>query len=93
MTIAIKRNIIALLMLTFVCMGAYYFLLHDTYLELSIASIIAKSNHLELKKHLIVLGILPIYIALIVFGTAVFGVYIGTALQRYIYRFFNINGF
>lgn len=86
MKTTIKLNIITILTLMFVCLLAYYLLLQDNFLDMSISSIIAKSNHLELKKHLIVLGFIPIYIAMIIFGTAMLGVYIGSSLQQYLLR-------
>jgi hypothetical protein len=86
MKTTIKTNMITIFSLTFVCLLAYYLLLQDNFLDMSISAIIAKSNHLELKKHLMVLGFLPVYIATIIFGTAMLGIYIGSALQQYLIR-------
>lgn len=37
--------------------------------------------------HVLVIGLLPIYIALLVFGTAILGGYLGSALHRWISSF------
>lgn len=61
---------------------AYYFLLQDNFLHISISSIIDYSHNLEAKKHLLVLGLLPVYIATMIFGTALFGLYLGSIFQQ-----------
>lgn len=63
---------------------AYYLLLQDNFMHLSIASIISRSHPLELKKHLIVLGLLPVYIATIIFGSAVASVHLGSTVQYFL---------
>jgi len=64
----------------------YYFLLQDTFLPISISSIITHATHLEIKKHILVLGLLPFYIAAMIFGAGLLGIYLGSALQHFIMR-------
>lgn len=61
---------------------AYYFLLNDNFLHSSISSIIAHARPLAVKKHLIVLGLLPIYIATIIFGSATIVIYLTARLEH-----------
>lgn len=82
----IKLNAGTIVLLTALSYIAYYILMRDNFLHSSIASIIAHSHHLEVKKHLLVLGLLPIYIAAIIFGTAMLAVYLGTALQHFLHK-------
>lgn len=63
---------------------AYYVLLQDNFLHISIASIISRAHYLEIKKHLIVLGLLPVYIATIIFGAGIASVYLGSTVQSLI---------
>jgi len=72
-------NLVALVLM--IC-GIYYVLLQDNMLNISISSIIEYSHHLKNNKHLLVLGLLPIYIATIVFGAAIVAIYIGSILQN-----------
>ncbi len=85
----ISLNIVTIL----IVLGLFYFvcflLLNENRLNISISSIIANSHHLKLKKHLLVLGLLPIYIAAIVFGAAMLGVYIGSWVQQTLTRLFS----
>jgi len=81
----ISLNIVVIIVTVVFC-AAYYLLLHDNFLHTSISSIIALSHHLELKEHLIVLGLLPVYIAAVIFGTALLGIYLGSTLQHYFMR-------
>lgn len=64
----------------------YYVLFSDNFMHISVGSIIANCHQLSLKKHLVVLGLIPIYIALMIFGAAVLGMYIGTMLQSFLDR-------
>jgi mannose/fructose/N-acetylgalactosamine-specific phosphotransferase system component IIC len=64
----------------------YYLLLRDTFLHTSISSIITQSHHLEVRKRLIVHALLPIYIAMMIFGAALLGSYIGSSFQQFLVR-------
>jgi len=65
---------------------AYYLLLQDNFLHISISSIITRAHYLEIKRHLIVLGLLPVYIATIIFGAGIASVYLGATVQALIRR-------
>ena len=61
---------------------AYYLLLNDSLVYISLTDIIDRSNELSLAKHLFVLGLVPIYIAIVIFGAATIGFYLGAIIQR-----------
>jgi hypothetical protein len=63
------------------CYMAYYLLLRDNYLHSSISSIITYSHHLAIREHLLILSLLPIYIAFMIFGAVVFGLYFWASIQ------------
>ena len=65
---------------------AYYLLLKDNFLHISISDIINNTHQFKSQKHMLVLGFLPIYIGTIVFGFAMLGVYIGSLVQRFILK-------
>lgn len=67
----------------------YYLLLKDDWLSLSIASMLSWTNHLTLHWHLLAIGMLPIYLAFIIFGTAIIGIYLGSAIQRWLMHIFH----
>ena len=69
------------------CFIAYYLLLHENFLHSSIAEIISFSHSLEITQHAIILGCLPVYIAIMVFGAFIFGIYLGTMLQHMLLKF------
>lgn len=77
-----KFNLGIVLALLVACYVDYYYLLQDSYL--SISSIITHTHNLTGKKHLLVLGLLPIYIATMVFGAATIGLYFGKIFQNYL---------
>lgn len=67
---------------------AYYLLLCENILHTSISEIIDYSDTLEVTQHILILGLLPIYIAAMVFGAAMFGIYLGSMLQQLIFKRF-----
>lgn len=72
---------------TFVtCYIAYYLLLRDNYLHSSISSIIDYSHNLAIREHLLILGLLPIYIGFMIFGAATVGLYLGASIQTILTR-------
>ncbi len=87
----VTLNIGVILTLTMLFSVIYYILLVNNFL--SISSIIANTHHLAIKKHLLVLGLLPIYIAAMIFGTALLGTYLGSTLQDRIGRNFKDKPF
>lgn len=85
----LSPNIGAIISSVMIFIIAYYILLNDTCFHTSIASIIALSENLKLKEHMLVLGLLPVYIATIVFGAAIFGLYLGSSIQVRFARILN----
>lgn len=81
-----KLNLGTIIVLGAIAYGVYYLLLHDNCLNTSISSIITYSHGLAVRKHLLVLGLLPIYIAAMIFGAGILGIYLGTALQQLLVR-------
>ena len=72
-----------------ICLGTvayaiYYVLIKDNLLPLSITSILSWTNHLTQHWQVLAIGLLPIYLALVIFGTAVLGIYLGSCVQRWL---------
>lgn len=82
-------NIATLLTFFVLSFGAYYLLLRDNFFHASISAIIAQSHSLETTRHLLVLGLLPFYIAAVIFGTAMLSIYIGSFFNQFALRFKN----
>lgn len=61
---------------------AYYLLLTENSIGGSIAHIIHYAHSLPLKQHLLVMGFLPIYIAIVIFGAATLGLLLGKWLEE-----------
>lgn len=55
----------------------YYILLGSSDQPLSIAFLLARSKHLTYHCYLLVIGLIPIYIGLLIFGAAILGLYCG----------------
>lgn len=85
----VRLNVTTLIAMIVVFYIAYYFLVQDNFLHISISSIIAKSHQLKEADHVLVLGLLPIYIALMVFGAGVVGIFLGSILQQCLVRAIN----
>jgi hypothetical protein len=81
-----SQNIVVMITLTVMLYAVYTLLLQDNFLNTSISSIISRSHHLEPRIHLIVLGLLPIYIATVIFGSAMLGMYIGSWITQAMMR-------
>jgi len=62
---------------------AYCLLLKTNHLHTSIADIIGSSHHLALNRHILVLCMLPIYIAIVIFGMAVLSIYLSSKIESY----------
>lgn len=61
---------------------ANYLLLSDNYLHISISSFVADANRWHGQSHIVVLGLLPIYIATMIFGASLLGIYLSFSLQH-----------
>ena len=62
----------------------YYLLLHDNPLPFSISSVLAWLNHWVRHWHVLAVGLIPIYLAFMIFGAAVLCSYFGSTVQRWI---------
>ena len=69
----------------------YYLLLLDDLLPFSIAAVMSNMNDLTGHGHVFVVGFLPIYVALMIFGAGVFAIYLGSFLQKRLSRFFSFT--
>jgi hypothetical protein len=76
-------NFICILTFSILFYLVYYLLLHENFLHLSIASIINISHHLPNQLRLLIVGILPIYIGLMIFGAATLGLFICSLMDPY----------
>lgn len=65
-----------------------FLMVREKIFPLSINSMMSSLNHLVRHWHVLVVGLLPVYVALMIFGTAVIGVYLGGALHRWFENFF-----
>ncbi|OGT36893.1 MAG: hypothetical protein A3F11_08930 [Gammaproteobacteria bacterium RIFCSPHIGHO2_12_FULL_37_14] len=59
----------------------YAFLIQDSIFHCSISAIIHQAHHLTITKHLLILGLLPVYIAAIIFGACLLMVFLGSKLK------------
>jgi len=66
---------------------AYSLLLCQNNWHTSISEIIDYADHLEFTKHIIVLGVLPVYIAVVLFGSAMMGLYLSSLLNHLSLKF------
>lgn len=80
----VKLNVGTILAIIIASYVAYFILLEDNWTHLSIASIIHYSHHLAVKKHMLVLGLLPIYIGTMIFGAGMIGAYVGPTVQNFL---------
>lgn len=62
----------------------YGILLQSNLLPFSIGSVLSLMNHWAKHWPILVIGLLPIYVALMLFGSAIGGLYVGSALQRWL---------
>jgi hypothetical protein len=61
-----------------------YMLRQDDIFPMSINSAWAYFSHWAKHFHVLAVGLLPVYVALMVFGTASVGIYLGSAIQRWV---------
>ncbi len=60
-----------------------YMLCQDTISPMSINSAWVYFSHWARHFHVLAVGLLPVYVALMIFGTATVGIYLGSAIQRW----------
>lgn len=58
----------------------YYLLVEDSVFHISIADIFGWASHFAKLGHLVVIGFLPIYLGLLIFGAAILIVYLRSSL-------------
>ena len=76
-----KLSTSILLLSILIIYGICYLLLHNHHSPCSISFIISHTNHLAIKHRLIILGLIPVYISIVVFGTALTAVYFGSKIN------------
>lgn len=59
-------------------------LIQDELAPASISAMLSALGHWARHWHVLAIGLLPVYIALMVFGTAVVGIYLGSVLHRWL---------
>ncbi len=64
-----------------------YYLLQGNVLPFSITSVHEMICQRLENWHVIIVGLLPIYVALMVFGTGVLSIYVAKLLQRWVFNF------
>jgi hypothetical protein len=79
-----KLNIGAIISLAGVLYIMYHILIFDGMLPLSISTIMDTLSHCIKHWHILVIALIPVYIALVLFSTAAFGIYLGNILQHWI---------
>lgn len=66
----------------------YRALVQNDILPFSIDAVQATMNHWVKHWHIIVVGLLPVYVAVVLLGVVLSGVCIGSAVQRWLLRLF-----
>ncbi len=88
-TLKYTLNLGAILSLILAIYFIYYLLLKDDLLPFSIPFVLSSINHWSHHWHVLVVGLMPIYLAVVIFGAAMFGIYFGSALHRWVLRYLN----
>jgi hypothetical protein len=65
---------------------AYYLLVSDNCIHCSISYIINYAHTLAIKEHLLVVAALPIYIATVIFGSALLGITLSNRIEKFFAR-------
>lgn len=79
-------SVVCLIILVY---AIYIILLQGDMLPCSILSVQASMNHWIKDWHVVAAGLLPIYIALVFFGATLCGIFFGSAIQRWLSRFYS----
>jgi len=66
----------------------YYLLLKDSR-WLSISSVLSSIEHWFRHWHVLVVGLLPIYVAFMIFGTLFLGIFLGNTIQHWLSDLFH----
>jgi hypothetical protein len=78
----ILLKIVSITIFLLIFLIAYCLLLEENSLNISISSIINSMQHSALARHLIVLSLLPCYIAFIIFGAGFLGIYLASKAEK-----------
>jgi hypothetical protein len=70
-----------------VCYFVYYLLLTKNFFHCSIADIIFYARTLGITKHIFILAILPIYIAMVIFGGILLTIFLHNRLEKIFFGF------
>ncbi len=81
------NNFIGIICLVAIVYVTFEVLLQDDILPFSICSVQTSMNHWIKDWHIVAVGLLPIYVALVFFGAVFCGLFFGSAAQRWISRF------
>ena len=76
-------NVLGLLIAAFFI---YFLLLGDSEFPFSIRSVLGGVHHFVNHWPILIVGLLPVYVALMIFGIAILGLYLGSLLERLIAR-------
>lgn len=86
-SLSIGSAIFLVVIVYFICR----LLLLEDILPFSIDSVQASMNHWVKHWHIVAVGLLPVYVALVFFGATLCGIFFGCVAQRWISRFCNKN--
>jgi len=86
-----KQNFTNICAIVCISLATYclYILLLDSILPFSIGSVLIRMNHLTKHSHILAIGLVPVYIGLMIFGTTLVAFYLGNLIQRFLSQFFN----
>src|SRR5262245_29326213 len=59
-----------------------FILIEDNFMQSSISDIIDSTHNFDLNEHILILGLTPFYIAFVIFGSSIFGIYLGLFLRH-----------
>ncbi len=80
-------NVISIICLIAIVYVTFRILLQDDILPFSIWHVQTSMNHWIKQWHIVAVGLLPIYVALVFFGAVLCGIFFGSAAQRWIAKF------
>ena len=79
-------NVGGFICLMFTVYLVYDLVLKDTQFPLSVSALLVFGSHLSRIWHLLTIGLIPIYLALIIFGIGLASLYFGSMMQNWITR-------
>jgi hypothetical protein len=82
-----KSNLGAILSLSGMVYFIYFLLITERLLPFSVSSVLNWSSHWSKQLHVCAVGLVPICLGFMIFGAAVFSLYFGSVLQRWISKF------